>query len=61
MKNKSKTIRAKMPEFLMKLVVRVGDSVGLIFSRKEQKILDIELGDEVDISDARVIKKEKKK
>ena len=44
---------------MKKLVGKVGSSVGIIFSKKECKIYGIKLGDILDLSDMRIIKKNK--
>ena len=41
---------------LKKYVKRVGDSVGIIFSKDEKAIHNIELGDMIDVTDMMVIK-----
>ncbi len=45
---------------MKKIIRKIGNSVGIIFNKEEQRISDIEVNDIVDLSDMIVIKKKRK-
>lgn len=47
---------------MKKIIRKLGTSIGIIFNKEEQQILDLKVGDIVDLSDmVKVIKKSRSK